>query len=165
MNISEEKRGDIFKLLKHSLQQIANIAIIIGVIFAFIQIADYRSRTSADIALKFGEYLDDGHYLNISEALDTEDKDKKIFQPEGSFSIGEIDRYLGTFETLGNLYKRELIDCETFKVNFSYYIQKAFSNEELRSYINDVDGRGEKWWPNLIFLSDVFVYEKKAGCK
>ncbi len=165
MNTSEEKRKNIFKILKHSLQQIANIAIIVGVVFAFIQVGDYRSRTSADIALKFGEYLDDSPYLNISDALDTEDKTKKVFQPEGLFSVGEIDRYLGTFETLGNLYKRKLIDCETFKVNFAYYIQKAFSNEELRSYINDVDGKGEKWWPNLIFLGDAFVYEKNIGCK
>ena len=165
MSTSEEKRRNIFKILEHSLQQIANFAIIIGVVFAFIQVADYRSRTSADIALKFGEYLDDNPYLNISETLDTENKNKKIFQPEGPFSVGEIDRYLGTFETLGNLYKGKLIDCETFKVNFAYYIQKAFLNEELRSYINDVDGKGEKWWQNLILLGDVFVYSKNDSCK
>ena len=165
MNNSEEKRRDFSKVLKHFLQQIANIAIIVGVVFAFIQIADYRSRTSADIALRFGEYLDDSPYLNISEVLDTEDKSKKVFQPEGLFGVGEIDRYLGTFETLGNLYKKNLIDCETFKVNFAYYIQKIFQNEELRSYINDVDGRGEKWWPNLILIGDTFVYGKNGDCK
>lgn len=153
-----------FNFFRSILQLIVNLAIIAGVVFAFIQVEDYRIRTSADLVLKFGEYLDDGIYLEISQALDTEDKTLKVFQPEGLFKTGDIDRYLGTFETLGNLYKRGLITCDMFSTNFAYYIKKAYFNEEARSYINEVNDEGQKWWPNLVLLGDTFVYGKNIDC-
>ncbi len=153
-----------FNILSNFLQFLVNIAILFGVIFAFVQVGDYRLRTSTDLVLKFGEYLDDSPYLNISQALDTENKTAKIFQPEGPFSVGDIDRYLGTFETLGNLYKEGLITCDMLKANFAYYIQKAYFNEEIRGYINEVDEKGRKWWPNLIFLGNIFGYGKNIDC-
>lgn len=153
-----------FEFFRSSLQLLVNLAIIAGVVFAFIQVSDYRIRTSADLVLRFGEYLDDGPYLEISQALDTEDKTLRIFQPEGLFNTGDVDRYLGTFETLGNLYKRGLITCDMFSTNFAYYIQKVYSNEEMHSYINEVNDKGQKWWPNLVFLGDIFVYGKNIDC-
>lgn len=157
-------RKKYFEFFRSSIQSLVNLAIIAGVVFAFIQVGDYRVRTSADLVLKFGEYLDDGIYLQISQALDAEDKTLKIFQPEGPFNIGDIDRYLGTFETLGNLYQRGLITCDMFSTNFAYYIQKTYFNEEMRSYINEVNDNGQKWWPNLILLGDTFVYGKNIDC-
>jgi len=153
-----------FKITQPFLQLLVNLSIIAGVVFAFIQVGDYRIRTSADIVLKFGEYLDDYPYLKISQTLDVENKDVKIFQPEGKFSVRDIDRYLGTFETLGSLYKKGLITCDMFKTDFSYYIQKAYLNEEVRNYINDVNTEGQKLWPNLVFLGSRFVNEKNINC-
>ncbi len=151
-------------IIKESLQLLATISIIVGVVFAFIQVGDYRVRTSADLVLKFGEYLDDDPYLKISQILDTEDKTIKIFQPEGPFSVADVDRYLGTFETLGSLYRKGLITCDMFKTNFSYYVQKEYLNEEIRGYINDVDADGQKLWPNLVFIGSHFANEKKIDC-
>ena len=154
----------IFKIVQPTLQLLVNLSIIAGVVFAFMQVGDYRIRTSADLVLKFGEYLDDEPYLEISQALDTENKTVKIFKPEGPFSIRDIDRYLGTFETLGSMYKKGLITCGMFKIDFVYYIKKAYINDEIRDYINDVDAGGRKLWPNLVFLGDIFVYGKNIDC-
>ncbi len=159
-----EQIKKVFKIIQPALQLLVNLSVIAGVVFAFMQIGDYRIRTSADLVLKFSEYLDDGIYLEISQALDTEDKTLKVFQPEGPFNIGDVDRYLGTFETLGNLHKRGLITCDMFSTNFAYYIQKIYLNEEVRSYINEVNDKGQKWWPNLVFLGDIFVYGKNIDC-
>lgn len=162
--MSEKYIKKAFNIIKDFLQLLATVSVIAGVVFAFIQVGDYRIRTSADLVLKFGEYLDDDPYLKISQALDTEDKTVKIFQPEGPFSVADVDRYLGTFETLGSLYKNGLITCDMFKTDFSYYVQKEYLNEEIRGYINDVDADGQELWPNLVFVGSHFANEKKIDC-
>jgi len=164
MKIPEKHIKKTLMIVQYSLQLLVNLSIIVGVVFAFIQVGDYRIRTSADLVLKFGEYLDDDPYLKISQTLDTEDKTVKIFQPEGPFNVSDVDRYLGTFETLGSLYKKDLITCDMFKTDFAYYIQKAYLNEEIRSYINDVDADGQKLWPNLVFIGGRFGNEKNISC-
>lgn len=162
--LQKSQSKKLLKIIRESLQLLVNLSIIAGVVFAFIQVGDYRIRTSADIVLKFSEYLDDDPYLRISQALDTEDKTVKIFQPEGPFSVSDVDRYLGTFETLGSLYRRGLITCDMFKTDFSYYVQKEYSNEEIRGYINDVDANGKELWPNLVFVGSRFANERKIDC-
>lgn len=162
--MSEKHIKKTLNIIKESLQLLATVSIIVGVIFAFIQVGDYRVRTSADLVLEFGEYLDDDPYLKISQILDTEDKTIKIFQPEGPFSVADVDRYLGTFETLGSLYRKGLITCDMFKTDFSYYVQKEYLNEEIRGYINDVDADGQKLWPNLVFIGSHFANEKNINC-
>lgn len=142
------------RALQIFLQMLVNVSVIAGLVFGYIQLDDYRIRTSADLVLKFGEYLDDEPYLGISQALDTDDAGAKILQPDGPVAQAEIDRYLGTFETLGNLYREGLITCTMFKSDFSYYIQKIYLNAQLRSYIETVNA--DNLWPNLAALGQKF---------
>lgn len=156
MKIFNKKK---FDALKDTLKLLANLAVLSGVIFAVIQIRDYRVKSSAELVLRFGEYLDEDPYLSISQVLDTSNVSTKILQPAGRFSSGEIDRYLGTFETLGDLYYNGLITFEMLDINFSYYIQKAYSNEEIRAYVMDAHRTNPKWWTNFIQLGELFKEE------
>lgn len=133
-------------------QLLASLAALFGIIFASVQLNDYRLKQSAEVAMRFGEYLDEEPYLSISQVLDTADSNTKIFQPEGRFTVGDVDRYLGTFETLGNLYQNGLITHEMLNNNFSYYIEKTYANAEIRAYVEE----NPSWWPNFIYLSELF---------
>jgi len=155
------KKG--LEVLKDTLQILANLAVLSGVIFAMIQISDYRVKSSAELVLRFGEYLDEDPYLSISQVLDTSNVSTKILQPAGRFSSGEIERYLGTFETLGDLYHNGLITYEMLDVNYSYYIQKAYSNEEIRNYVMDAHRINSKWWNNFIQLGELFKEETRRN--
>lgn len=153
----EIKKKNIVSTFTIAMQILANTAVVLGVFFAFLQVRDYRLRESAQLALRFGEYLDDPPYLDISEILDTAGASIKIFQPDGRFSNGELDRYLGTFETLGDLYDKGLITHEMFDNNFAYYIQRLFANNQIRQYINESRKGNPNWWVNLVHLGKVFA--------
>ena len=152
-----KKPKEILAEVQQALQFVVNLAVLAGVIFAVIQIHDYRLRESAQLVLRFGEYLDDDPYLQISQHLDTCSVTSKVFTPEGPFSVGEIDRYLGTFETLGDLYDNGLITYGMLDNGFSYYIQKAYANYEIKDYIADSRSQNPKLWKGLLSLVDLFV--------
>jgi hypothetical protein len=149
------KSGKFHFDLAAGIQVLANVAIIAGIVFAIIQIQDYRLRQSVDLTLKFGEYLDGQPYLSISEALDTDDSSVKIFKPQGKFDGRDVDRYLGTFETLGNFYRKNLLSCWMFNNDFSYYIEKIHFNKDVQSYIDE----NPTWWPNTIYLEKTFLQQ------
>ncbi len=139
-------------LIKNIIQILVNLAIIGGIIFTFIQIKDYRLKESAELVLRFGDYLDEEPYLSITQTIDTDDLKTKILEPNGDFSIGEVDRYLGVYETLGNLYRGGLITCDMLENDFSYYIEKTYTNEDIQNYIKEHPA----FWPNLIYLAELF---------
>ena len=59
------------------------------------------------------------------------------------YSAFEVDDLLlGFFDDLGWYHKRGLIDLETIKQTFGYYICEAFGNEQVRSYLADPDNMG-----------------------
>ncbi|MGA7631552.1 MAG: hypothetical protein WCB11_12340 [Terriglobales bacterium] len=59
------------------------------------------------------------------------------------YSAFEIDDLLlGCFDDLGWYHKRGLIDTETIKHAFGYYICESYENDQVKRYLADDDNKG-----------------------
>lgn len=98
-----------------------------------------------EIKDKAGEIIDRLPYLRIKK--DVADQLRGIVPVENErsgYSAFEVDDLLlGFFDDLGWYQKQGLIDLETIKQAFGYYICISHENEQLKRYLADEDNEGK----------------------
>jgi len=122
------------------IDRFLKITQIVLFIFAIIQFRTFlqqdRSNTyqhSAQFMLDFNKQLrgKDGYQQLIEDIA----VDSPILRRH---SMAEIDNYLVLWELLDDVYRNKLIESEGLYAAFSYDIQKAYNNKEIKGYIIQV---------------------------
>lgn len=118
------------------LRVIEVFAVVIGIIFAGIQVKAMRDMQSAQLMLEFNTSLDNGNNAKIIEAIE---KNEPLLQDNGGlFSSPDIDRYLSTYELLSNAWVFGLINDTMLYNAFNYDLTKTYKNKEIRSYLAEI---------------------------
>lgn len=122
------------------LENLANLAVFVGIIFALVTVIIDKTKIETDTAQKSAEFvfkLDDmlEKYQDLIEYLDTEDSKIQILEPSGKFSSSHIEGYLGVYELMGDLFKRGILISSMVDNAFSYDIERACSNETIMDYV------------------------------
>lgn len=66
-----------------------------------------------------------------------------VEETKSGYSAFEIDDLLlGFFDDLGWYHKRGLIDIDTIKQAFGYYICESYENDQVKRYLADEDNKG-----------------------
>lgn len=154
-----------FKLKTPTLQNIAHIVTIVGVILAVLNFWHLKKIESAKLLIEFDKQLRNGP--TYSKILDVIADGKPLFRENGGkFSVADVDRYLGELELLNNFYDNKLISEEMLYDTFSYDIEKAYCNEEIKQYLKDL--RKTENQPDLFMgfeeLSKKFLAMDKDDC-
>ena len=134
--------------LKEWLDILQTISLIAGIIFVGYQIKsqsesiqiqnkslqDNQKVNSANFVLKISDELDK-KYSKISHAIDEHESNYKLLPKR--FSERQLDDYISTFETLGNLVHENVITKEMAYNELGYDLEKAWCNQDVKKYIND----------------------------
>jgi hypothetical protein len=125
-----------WKHIEKILRIIEVVAILVGVIFATIQIRDLRNNESAQLMLEFNKSLSEEINSNLITAIENNDPILKI--NGGQFTTTDIDHYLTIYELLNNVSEVGLINDEMLYNAFAYDIIKTFQNKEIKDYLFNI---------------------------
>lgn len=125
-----------WKHIEKILRIIEVAAILVGVIFAMIQIRDLRNNESAQLMLEFNKSLSEEINSNLITAIENNDPILKI--NGGQFTTTDIDHYLTIYELLNNVSEVGLINDEMLYNAFAYDIIKTFQNKEIKDYLFNI---------------------------
>lgn len=100
------------------------------------QIDDVKLTRSADLMLRFDALLDKP--LNARLRLAIENGKPILKEHGGKFSADDLESYIAIFDSLNDLYQREVINKDLFYNDYSYDIEKAYENREIQSYLQDI---------------------------
>lgn len=112
------------------------MAVVIGVIFATIQIRDVRNMQSAQLMLDFNNQLNTD--VNSSIISSIEDGSPLFKQNSGNFTSTDIDKFLSVYELLYNTRDAGLITDNMLYSGFSYDISKTYDNQEIQQYLKKI---------------------------
>lgn len=121
---------------ERTLRFIEVAAIIVGVIFAMVQIRDVRNMQSAQLMLDFNNQLNSD--TNSKIITDIENGEPVLKENSGNFTSNDVDKYLSTYELLYNTYDAGLITGNMLYSGFSYDIIKTYDNQEIQTYLKKV---------------------------
>ena len=125
------------KLKIPTLQNIAHVVTIIGIILAVLNFWYLRKIESAKLLIEFDKQLRNGP--TNSRILDVIADSKPLLKEHGGrFSVADVDRYLAELELLNNFYDHNLISEEMLYDTFSYDIEKAYCHKEIQQYLKNV---------------------------
>lgn len=124
------------------------VSLIVGLIFIYCQIKnqsealqlqanvlqDNQKINSANFVLKIGDVLNAPRYEKIMSAIEDHKGNYKL----GKFKDSLLEDYLGIFETLGNLVEEKVITDEMAYNELGYELEKAWCNQDVQKYIDDV---------------------------
>lgn len=114
-----------------------------------------RQQSSADFALRLNNEFDKPAYKNLSNALDS-DPGSPILKPRGKFSVFDLDWYLGQYETLDDLYRSGLITCPMMYNEFSYNLEQAYKNKDVKVEIAEERKGDPGVWSAFLDLAKQF---------
>jgi len=157
----------ILNLLKKiSLQDLANIVLICGVILALIQFRHSSKIESAKLMIDFNDQLRNNQN-NYTEFLDAVDNGKPLMKPKGKFSDVQIDNFLVEWELLNEMRENKLISEEMLSDAFSYEVEATWCNKDIQKFITAA--RKEDNSPDLYVgveeLANYFLKQDKTSCK
>jgi len=112
------------------------LAIVGGVIFAGIQIKDWRDSQSAQLMLEFNRSLGEDTNSHLITAI--ENNSSILKSNGGEFTTTDIDRYLTVYELLNNVSEGGLINDTMLYNGFAYDIIRTFQNQEIKNYLSDI---------------------------
>jgi len=116
-----------------------------------------KEKDSAELMLKFEDYLNKPEYVDLISALDTTDINVKIFRSHGGpFSDGLVEDYMGEYETIDNLYTKGLIDIEMIRNSFSYNLEQDYLNKDIQSVIAKEQKEDTDLWSGFQHLGKMF---------
>jgi hypothetical protein len=134
--------------LKEWMDVLQTISLILGMLFIGYQIKsqsesiqiqnkslqDNQKVNSANFVLKISDELDK-KYSKIMSAIDDHEGNYRLLPKR--FNEKQLDNYISTFETLGNLVQENVITKEMAYNELGYDLEKAWCNQDIRKYIND----------------------------
>ncbi len=154
---------------KSWLDIIQSIVIIAGIIIALIQL-NLQNKTleatreieSGKFILEYSRNLTDHRYDAISSAIEDHDENFHILKEQGGrFSDSDLNEYIGNFESIGELETRKLIDLNMAYNEFSYSVEKAWCNRNIRSHIDAIRRQNSYFFINFETLAHTFLKKDK----
>lgn len=121
---------------ERSLRIIEVMAVVGGVIFAGVQIRDWRNTQSAQLMLEFNKELASASNSQIITVI--ENKAPLFKEAGGYFNSTDIDNYLSVYELLNNTYEAGLITDDMLYNAFSYEVVFTYENPEIKNYITKI---------------------------
>lgn len=154
---------------KSWLDIIQSIVIIAGIIIALIQLhlqnktlETTREIESGKFVLEFSRNLEADKYRAISSAIKNHDENFHILKAQGGkFSDSDLEDYLGNFESIGELETRKLIELNMAYNEFSYSVEKAWCNRDIRSHIDATRKQSSYFFINFETLAHAFLKKDK----
>ncbi len=98
-----------------------------------IQIKATYTIEASSLMLDFNKELRSGIYLNLAD--DIANNVPLFKQKGGKYSEAEIDNYLLIWEMLNNVYEQKLITHDMLYDTFSYDLENAYCNSEIKNFI------------------------------
>lgn len=160
------------------LVNVANISIIVGVASAMITAAIAlvglhhdrikmsvdRKQRSAELMLKLDDQLE--KYQDIMDELDTDNTNstKVVLHPIGKITDRHLEGYLGLYDTIGVLIKSDLFTCSMAYNEFSYDINMACTNDEIKNYIMEERKQYKDLRGNFLYLCELYKGDRNP-CK
>ncbi len=155
--------------MKKWLDIIQSVVVIAGVVIALYQL-DVQTQTlvatkeieSGKFVLEFSRNLEADRYDAISSAIEDHDENFHILKTQGGkFSASDLEAYIGIFESIGELETRKLIDLNMAHNEFSYPVEKAWCNRNIRSHIDEVRRQSSYFFINFETLAHSFLKKDK----
>ena len=118
------------------LRIIEVLVIILGVWFAGVQIRDVRNMQSAQLMIDFNNQLNSP--VNSKIVTTIENKGILLKENSGNITDTEIDKYLGLYELLYDVWDTGLITDNMLYSGFSYDILVTYHNPEIINYLKKI---------------------------
>jgi hypothetical protein len=136
---------------------------ILNVVLVERQIADalFMNRVQNNIALS-STFYNNANNLAIISAL--EDDMPILITNMGKFSLGQLDNYLGDFDTIADAYESRLLTERQLCDSFSYYVVQTHENPEIRNYIAEQRKDDPNFFRGLDDLYGVVMASKDSTC-
>ncbi|HVS82202.1 MAG TPA: hypothetical protein VHE60_10750 [Pyrinomonadaceae bacterium] len=100
------------------------------------EIENTRLNRSADLILKFDERLDKPPYPKLRSIIESGKPILKIHG--GKFSTDDLEGYLGIFDSLNDLYVKNMVSKDLFYNEYSYDIERAYDHPEIQSFLKEI---------------------------
>ena len=116
---------------------------------------------SADLILKFDERLGKPPFPKIRSTIES---GKPILKAHGGrFTADDLEGYIGIFDSLNDLYAKNMVNKELFYNEFSYDIEKAYDNQEIQSYLKDIRKEESDYFSGFDNLAKAMKAATAAG--
>lgn len=125
-----------WKETERLLRLVEVTAVVIGVVFAMVQIRDVRNMQSAQLMLDFNNQLNTE--INSRIITSIEDGHPLFKENSGNFTTTDIDKYLSVYELLYGTRDAGLITDNMLYSGFSYDILKTYDNQEIQQYLKKI---------------------------
>ena len=152
--------------------------VILGVIVGLYQLKVQSDTLEATRAIESGKFIlelskdvNDKESNGLMSTLEDHDENFHVLKSRGGrYSDSDIEYYIGHFETLGDLQKRKLVDLGMAYNEFSYDVEKAWCNKDIRLHIDearmDDKNSGNTFFTNFESLAKSFLKrDKKEDCR
>src|ERR1700722_7565337 len=145
-----------FDVVMKALSAFESIAVIGGIVFAVWQVFEMSRQTtiqanilkqsqqiaSADLALKFRKTLDDTKFVKLVADIQNHNHSHPLLSrsdggKSGQFQGLVIEQYISVFEDIGYLVEGNLIIGKMPYNEFSYDVEKAWCNADVRRVVAD----------------------------
>jgi hypothetical protein len=167
-------------VLNKWLQAGANIAVIIGVIVAisgvFVALKtlkEAQGAASATLVLQLRRTLEADRYKTITVEIQKNDATYKLLQRhQGKFHEIHIEEYIGNFEDIAYLMTENVILPEMVYNHFSYDIEKAWCNDDVREVVlearkadKSMTAASDPMYGNFEKLANIYLTKEHQSCK
>jgi hypothetical protein len=160
--------------VKYGLDIIQNIVVIAGVVIALLQLQIQgntlqatKEIESGKFILEFSRNIDNQKYTELVSAIQDNNENFPILKNRGGkFTESDLEDYIGNFETIGELESRKLIDMNMAFNEFSYSVEKAWCNKNIRNHIDQARKSNSYFFINFETLALEFLKKDKIeSCK
>jgi|SRR5438128_7591927 len=95
-----------------------------------------KSSRSADLIIRYDERLNRDPFLKLRYAIEN---NKPILKAHGGkFTDDDLEGFLDIFESLNDVFAKDLISKDMFYNSYSYDIQKTYDNEEVQAHLREI---------------------------
>lgn len=136
--------------------------ILISMAFSFVQIKDLRSAVSSQNNISLNTEFFGTTNSGIISAID--EGQPLLVSNKGKFTENQLDRYLGDFVTIYDSYKQGFLTEHQLCSSFSYYITKAWQNQEIEKYIGTSTSPSDAF-TELPKLNTIVLSSNDKTCK
>jgi hypothetical protein len=127
----------------------------VGTYLTVAQMKYSQQNLYAESMLKFDEKFSKDRINRLIIAI--EDGKPLLRSNGGVFNEDDLEELLGDYDELSEFYKMGLINKKLIYEDFSYDLLKAYNNQEIKKYLNQVRGEdGADFYIGLDKLAQLF---------
>lgn len=143
---------EIFKKINWSIIfRVIEISVLVGGLYlALVQLSDLRKVDSGQIALDITrDIYSNERYPKNPQLIKLIERDQPILvENGGTLEEEDLDNLLGEWDLIARFNQLRILPDDLVYRQFSFDIEKAYSNQEVKSYINNIR---KKYNDNLLF--------------